>query len=220
MSPVDFDSQGSNVPCLDIPLPEGTDDLLVAAESLDYVDYIGLAESKKSYESHGWKYVTLWGLEKNVTNAHNGEITTLDKYQSSQQEIIQVFRDYLQRNGIDARTAFVFALEPGGYVAPHKDQGTAFENERLYIPLNWPDQNLLTIWPVGNLDIAVGKMYLFNNADFVHGVWNRSNQRRYVLVIKVDREKNAKLMHELKQRYQRFFIDQDIGLSKDTAQLL
>ena len=78
-------------------------------------------------------------------------------------------------------------LKPGGWIQPHRDpvQPAYKKLQNFWIPINHISASV-KIWPYGIMPNKVGHLYLFNNADYMHSVYNADNSDRYVLVGMLD----------------------------------
>ena len=90
--------------------------------------------------------------------------------------------DQLDLWGITVDWCHMMKLGPQGWLTPHRDINNNMQPLRYFwIPLNWPEGNKLGVYPIGDIKINVGSMYLLNQRDYVHSVINLGNQDRYIL---------------------------------------
>lgn len=88
----------------------------------------------------------------------------------------------LNQWGIEVDWCHLMKLEPQGWLTPHRDINNNMQPLRYFwIPLNWPEGNKLRIYPIGDVKVKVGSMYLLNQRDYIHSVLNLGNQNRYIL---------------------------------------
>jgi hypothetical protein len=79
-------------------------------------------------------------------------------------------------------------LDPGGYLEPHKD--TFHDTDTMihtWIPLH-PAENNLRVYPYGTLHHRVGCIYLLNNQAMIHSIANTSDQPRYVVTMRLEKQ--------------------------------
>lgn len=85
--------------------------------------------------------------------------------------------------GFDVNLCWISSFDAGGYVRPHRDiQFKRYPLTYFWIPLNSPTGSELKSYPYGTIDSMPGRIYLLNQANFVHAVVNRSKHVRYALL--------------------------------------
>lgn len=174
------------VPVVDIPMHLDTDLLLEYAKQIELDP---MQRTTYPYEQHprfvGWNIQVLWSNDYN--NTLLGDIyykkTTApvaDKSATGTSELIQ---QYLQALGLDCTICMLSVFEPGAYLRPHRDIGlNSTPLNYFWLPLNNPIGSRLRVYPMGDIDITLGHLYLLNQENFVHGAVNYGQEPRYVLV--------------------------------------
>ena len=84
--------------------------------------------------------------------------------------------------------AFIGAVDPGSYVAPHCDDFyknvDSYKNTagvaQFFIPIGWQSGNVFKFANVGNIPTNNGA-FLVNNSDYMHGSINQSDSTRYTI---------------------------------------
>jgi hypothetical protein len=85
--------------------------------------------------------------------------------------------------GVDIHTCLLSVFTPGGYVRPHRDISEITTPLRYFwLPLNNPTGSDFRVFPKGPVNIKLGSLYLLNQENFVHAVYNNSDENRYNLI--------------------------------------
>jgi len=89
---------------------------------------------------------------------------------------------FSQINGFEVEWCHIMELRPDGYLTPHRDINVNTQPLRYFwIPLNYPEGSKLGIYPMGEISINLGSIYLLNQRNYVHSVANFGKENRYIL---------------------------------------
>lgn len=101
-------------------------------------------------------------------------------------EHFQDYIDKMEQIGLPLRHMRILKLDPGGWIAPHRDGLVSRIAMRdLWIPLSH-DASSLKIWPLGEHTVRRGQVCFLCNHAFPHSVINDSDRPRYVIKAQVD----------------------------------
>lgn len=139
--------------------------------------------------SNGWKGIHVKGNSYQKTDivTSNEKYVAVDtpQFKDAVPEVVESFNN----NNLPLKRLWVFCLEPGGWLQPHKDVVPAGSPglTQFWMPLHdFPE--CLKIYPYGYLQHQVGHVYLFNNPKFVHSVINQTSENRYAAFGEIDLE--------------------------------
>jgi len=134
---------------------------------------------------HGWQQCIVVGgsdIESRtiITGTQTPDVIFTPE---SHPEILEHTLLQLHHHGMSVRRLMIAAVDPGGWVQPHIDpkQADTAAMAHFWIPLNDCVPSL-KIWPYGYVPARVGHIYLFNNQNWTHSVFNQNHVCRYVLV--------------------------------------
>lgn len=197
----------NRVPFVDLDMDIDTESIIKIAKELAE-EHTELHERKK-YDSEDYKRVDkvssllLWSdgkkegwisdiyYKKRAPNYPVKELT----------EKTRSIKDLLTKSGIDATLCWLHSLEPGGYFRPHRDiKLDSTPLDYFWIPLNDVPGSQLRSYPYGEISTKVGKAYLLNNDDYVHGVFNNGEETRYVLLGHIDHNINGAMKEMIKNK--------------------
>ena len=126
-----------------------------------------------------------WQVSLVKRNTPTGMVT-----EYTREELPEYYKllDQLESLGIKVLHAFIGAVYPNSYVAPHTDDFYKYNEiyqqalgcTQIYIPIKWKTGNYFKFADVGFMPYD-GGAYIVNNADFVHGSLNLSDQVRYTV---------------------------------------
>jgi hypothetical protein len=174
------------------------DELALLSEFNSNIDLIknNYYEPKQNqYNSKDSKKLANW----TVAMAVHRDNSKLDKQNIDTSSLIEEFsRDALPEfhkvldkiisMNIKVLHAFIGAVDPGSYVAPHCDDFyknvDSYKNTagvaQFFIPIGWQSGNVFKFANVGNIPTNNGA-FLVNNSDYMHGSINQSDSTRYTI---------------------------------------
>jgi len=123
------------------------------------------------------------------------------------QKMHRSFIDQLDKIGLVLKWCHIMQLGPGGYLTPHRDlNSNQHPLNYFWIPLNWPEGSKLGVYPIGEVKINLGSIYLLNQKNYVHSVANFGNQNRYILngmfKLPIDQKFSDLVRNNIKNQYQ------------------
>jgi hypothetical protein len=138
-------------------------------------------------DGKGWRSLCLHGISAERTGTPQEYGYTSDQVPYTWTEItnqcpvtVNYFKNWFPYDGYD-RIRFML-LEPGGYIAPHRDNPQSFLGSAVNMSLNNPvDCKFATtagLVPFKN----TGSAFLFNT-NYLHSVHNNSNEDRYHIIV-------------------------------------
>jgi hypothetical protein len=142
----------------------------------------------KSSRSYGWESLYVKGTPyKDLRIVSDGKNKVEPIHRQNYITAVPDLQTFFSVKRIPVNRLWVFRLQPGGWVQPHKDQSVdgVPNMSWFWTPLH-EFQKCLKIYPYGYLEHRLGCMYLFNNSNFMHSVINQSQDYRYVAVGEVD----------------------------------
>jgi len=138
--------------------------------------------------SHGWNMITLKGESLSRQDIVNpGEISEVKNSEQPLNYKIDLETE-LESLGFNLSYLRIVQLVPGGWAQPHVDPlyiGMTSTMNYFWIPLHDAAPSL-KIYPYGLLQQKTGCMYWFNNASFVHSIFNDSDVNRYVAIGRIN----------------------------------
>lgn len=176
----------TSVPVVNVPLNLDTDLLLSHARQIQLDP---MHRTSYPYEKHprfeGWNIQVLWNnnhINTLLSDVYYKKTTApiANKIATGPAESIQ---QYLLSLGLDCKICMLSVFEPGAYLRPHRDIGlNTTPLDYFWLPLNNPNGSRLRIYPMGDVNISLGNLYLLNQENFVHSAVNYGQEPRYVLV--------------------------------------
>lgn len=176
----------TNVPVLEVPLNIDTDFLLqtIISESTTPIQ-----RSVYPYETKprlaNWDLAVLWNNYSEsfyIEDIYHKKSAkpTAPKLASGRSLVIQ---KYFEDVGLTVKNCMLSIFHPGGYVRPHRDINlSVYPLNYFWLPLNNPKGSELKVYPYGTVLVNLGSIYLLNHENFVHGVINQSDQKRYAIL--------------------------------------
>jgi hypothetical protein len=150
----------------------------------------------------GWGLEVLWSdgtVVPALKNIYNKQFFDAVPYKQVVPEA-RLVKDTLTNIGFDVRLCWISSFAPGGYERPHRD--IALKTHPLtyfWIPLNHPAGADIKSYPYGSIKVNLGSMYLLNQENFIHAVYNNSNETRYALLGHFDQTISASLADKILQ---------------------
>ena len=134
----------------------------------------------------GWECNKLLWNHKNrsthVTDIRNN-IYADELLEELPEENEKKLEDYLVSKGINFKILMLMQLLPGNsYLRPHRDISDNWPLLYVWIPVKYPVGSELRFYPYGTVPVKLGKVYLFNQHQFVHSIRNTNNtEKRYII---------------------------------------
>lgn len=135
----------------------------------------------------GWKLLGVIPRRGGIVNVDlaSYQMRRSPEYADNRQHFSDLI-DQMESNGLAVKELKIWKLEPGGWLAPHRDiLTTPICMNYFWIPINDVPASS-KIWPLGENKVSQGQVSLLCNQDFVHSVINNSNRPRYVAAGRLD----------------------------------
>jgi len=136
----------------------------------------------------GWYSIGVFGEDfKNVGVFSGGNPLVFETKQKKYPEAVPDLIKQFNLHNLPVYRLHILRLAPGGWLAPHLDKkikGSPILTHG-WIALN-DSNSSLKIYPTGNIPHKTGRMYLFNNVNFLHSVVNSDTKPRYAALFKID----------------------------------
>lgn len=143
-------------------------------------------EHREGESHHGWKSLCLHGISAQKTMCYFDyglkEDDSIYHWTEIAPQCPITYNFFKNQFPADTYKRIRFMLlEPGGFVAPHRDRNTKSLGP-LSIALNTPDQCYFGVEGHGLIPLRAGGFYLIDLSNN-HSVWNRSQEDRYHITV-------------------------------------
>lgn len=135
--------------------------------------------------------ISNWGLEvlwsngsvvPIVKDVYHKKMTDAIPFKEPIPEALPI-KNSLENLGFDVSLCWLSKFEPRGYVRPHRDISLRLHPlTYFWIPINNPAGCEIKIYPYGKVKVNIGSIYLLNQENYTHAVYNNSNDSRYALL--------------------------------------